>query len=75
METSPNQNVIPMRQPRRSQSELAILAIDNGLEDAASVTIEQGLERAIERGDMSIKEAEECLEAYRRTFHGGDDAA
>lgn len=75
MESSPNHNVVPFKQPRRNQAELAILAIDNGLEEAASITIEQSLQRAIERGDMSIKEAEDCLEAYRRTFHGPDDAA
>lgn len=69
MEQSPNHNVVPFKGHRRSVAEMAILAIDNGLEGAASITIEESLERAVQRGDMTIKEAEE----YRERWGGPPD--
>lgn len=58
-----------------SNADRAIRAIDEGIEEAANITIEQALQHAIDAGRMSIKDAEECLEAYNRAFNGGGDAA
>lgn len=55
---------------RPSRAELAMDAIDRGLYEVRHITIESALEEAVAAGRMDIKEAEECREAYYRTFHG-----
>lgn len=49
---------------------------DGGVEhllESVPLTIEAALDFAISEGRMTIGQAEECAEAYRRTFHGADD--
>lgn len=46
----------------------AIEAIDRRLAEPP-VSIDEALDYAIENGSMSIKEAEQCREAYWRSFH------
>lgn len=52
------------------RSQEAMERIDRGIEDAAAITIEQALEHAVETGNMTIKESELCLDAYRKAFLG-----
>lgn len=47
----------------------AIESIDKGIEEAQNITIEEALQEAVKAGRMSIKECEECLEAYRKAFN------
>lgn len=53
---------------------LAIEAIDRVLAEPP-VSIEEALRHAVARGRMSKDEAEECLEAYERTFINQEGAA
>lgn len=57
---------------RRNHADEAINIIDKGLRDAASVTIESALQDAISCGRMTIKEAEECREAYYNGLNGNE---
>lgn len=52
--------------PEKNQE--AMDRIDRGIEEAHAITIEQALHMAVESGNMTIKEAEACLEAYLRTL-------
>lgn len=54
---------------RRNHTDEAIAAIDNGLREAASITIDSALDAAIASGQMTIKEAEECREAYYQNLN------
>lgn len=47
----------------------AIESIDKGIEEAENITIEDALYEAVKAGRMTIKDCEECLEAYYRCFH------
>ncbi len=51
----------------------AIADIDKCLE-APPITIDESLDQAIANGRMTIKEAEECREAYHRCFLKGHEA-
>jgi len=63
---------------KRDHGKEGMDCIDKGLEDTAQITIEDGVKAAIKRWEenpnhplaMSPEEGEECLEAYRRAFHG-----
>lgn len=46
----------------------ALRKIDEGLEAAQNITIEQGIEEAIANG-LPIREAELILEHFRAVFH------
>lgn len=51
------------------EHEKALENIDQGIKDAAEITIEASLAEAVRTKRMTQKEAEECLAAYERTFH------
>lgn len=55
----------------RLNVEHILAEIDAALE-RPPVTIEEALQEAVEAGRMDIKTAEECLEAYLRSFHNKD---
>lgn len=55
----------------KERHEEALRRIDEGIQQAAAITIEDGINFAIERGYMTIEEGEKCLESYINTFLKG----
>jgi hypothetical protein len=55
---------------RINHAEAGIRAIELGLEDAASVTIESALIDAVKNDRMDRAEANECFRAYLRSLGG-----
>lgn len=55
------------REPKTTSEEM-VEAIDRGIAEAQAITIEDALYMAVEQGRMSIKDAQECIEAYQRAF-------
>lgn len=59
----------------KERHEEALRKIDEGIQQAVAITIEDGINFAIERGYLSIEEGEKCLEAYINTFLKGQEQA
>lgn len=56
--------------PRKpSRADRAIESIDRGLEEARNINLDTALDEAIAAGRMTIREAEECREAYFSRLH------
>lgn len=70
MHQSEHLNTAPMKLHGAALSDYAIEQIDQGIDEATHITVEQSLGHAVLKGTMTAQEAYECLGAYERTFLG-----
>lgn len=62
------QYTVPMNVHGKELADYAIQRIEEGLEEAGLITIEQSLGHAVLKGEMTASEAYDCLDAYQRAF-------